>query len=306
MKLTLLVLAAGMGSRYGGLKQIDAIGPNGETIIDYNVYDAIRAGFDKVVFIIRKDIDQAFRETYSGKFEDKIEVDYVYQELDELPKGYAVPEGRSKPWGTGHALLMAKDAVKEPFVMINADDFYGPSSFQLAADFLRANADQNPNLYAMIAFELTKTLSSKGAVTRGVCKADDNGFLETVNESFQIERLNGKIKYEDAEGNESFLTGKEIVSVNMFGLTPAIFEHLEAGFREFLDEKRETPKAEFLIPQLINELVQKGLVRVKVLESHEKWLGVTYQEDKPIVKSGIGELIDSGKYPADLWGAQTA
>jgi UTP-glucose-1-phosphate uridylyltransferase len=296
-KPTLLVMAAGMGSRYGGLKQIDPVGPNGETIIDYSIYDALRAGFGKLVFIIRQDIEAQFREIIGARFEQRIAVEYVFQELDKLPPGFAVPSGRTKPWGTTHAILMAAESVREPFAAINADDFYGAEGYCLLAQHF---ASGSPD-YAMVGFILRNTLSDFGSVARGVCRVDDDGFLQTVSELTKIERDGAAAKNTDATGQITRLTGDEAVSMNMWGFTPALFAQLQTGFTAFLKKNGGELKSESYIPSAVNELVVAGRARVKVLRTNDSWFGVTYREDRPRVVENIRQLIARGDYPEKLW-----
>ncbi len=300
MKPTLLVLAAGIGSRYGGLKQIDPVGPSGEIIIDYSIYDAIRAGFGKVVFVIRRDIEKTFRECIGSRFESKIKTEYVFQEIDRLPPGFKVPEGRQKPWGTGHAILMAKDSVKEPFAVINADDFYGRCGYELLAKELSKSATGVVDEYYMVGFKLENTLSEFGFVARGVCKTDSRGYLVEVVERTKIEKIEGGAKFTDEAGNTIKLSGNEMVSMNMWGFTPSLFGHLEKQFVDFLGANIGNLKAEFFIPTVVGNLVNTEKARVKVLESKDQWFGVTYREDKPVVVENIRRLISSGAYPEKL------
>ena len=290
-------MAAGMGSRYGGLKQIDPVGPNGETIIDYSIYDALRAGFGKLVFIIRQDIEAQFREIIGARFEQRIAVEYVFQELDKLPPGFAVPSGRTKPWGTTHAILMAAESVREPFAAINADDFYGAEGYCLLAQHF---ASGSPD-YAMVGFILRNTLSDFGSVARGVCRVDDDGFLQTVSELTKIERDGAAAKNTDATGQITRLTGDEAVSMNMWGFTPALFAQLQTGFTAFLKKNGGELKSESYIPSAVNELVVAGRARVKVLRTNDSWFGVTYREDRPRVVENIRQLIARGDYPEKLW-----
>jgi len=292
MQPTLLVLAAGIGSRYGGLKQIDPVGPNGETIIDYSVYDAMRAGFGKLVFVIRRDIENLFRESIEGRFAKRLPVECVFQELDELPSGFIAPQARTKPWGTGHAILAADSAVHEPFAAINADDFYGRSSFHVLADYLMGR----PLDYAMVGFKLANTLSEHGAVSRGVCECEADGALREVNELTKIARTDGGIQSAERE-----LSGEEIVSMNFWGFTPAIFSQLRERFAAFLRQQGDDPKAEFFIPSVLNELIASGQARVRVLSTSDVWFGVTYQKDKARVAEGIRQMIARGIYPERLW-----
>ncbi len=293
---TLLVLAAGMGSRYGGLKQIDPVGPAGETIIDYSVYDAIRAGFGSLVFVIRRDIERAFRETIGRRFEDKVAVDYVFQELTKVPPGFSVPTARSKPWGTAHAILMGAEAVSRPFAVINADDYYGRASYEVLAQHL-TSPEPDP---AMVGFVLENTLSEFGSVSRGVCKTSADSYLESVVELTRIEPSAQGIHYQDAAGEAQPLSGKELVSLNMWGFTPSIFRALHEQFASFLTAHGQDPKAEFFIPSVINELVNQAQSRVKVLRTTASWFGITYKEDRPRVVESIGNLVSQGEYPNPL------
>lgn len=299
IKPTLLVLAAGIGSRYGGLKQVDKIGPSGETIIDYSVYDAARAGFGKVVFVIRKSIEEEFKEVFDNRFGSRIEVDYVFQELDNLPEGYTVLPERVKPWGTCHAVLMAIDRVKEPFAVINADDFYGAEAFETIADFLTDNSIPASE-FGMVGYHLNKTLSEHGYVSRGVCQTDENGYLEDVVEREKIGYHNGSIAYE-LDDKYIELTGNEIVSMNFWGFQPSYFNLMKDQFTEFLKENINKPKSEFYIPYSVNKLINENKIKLKVLESDAKWFGVTYKEDKPVVIQKIKELVDKVVYPSKLW-----
>jgi len=296
-KPTLLVLAAGMGSRYGGLKQIDPVGPAGETIIDYSVFDALRAGFGKLVFVIRKDIEQQFREIVGARFEKRIAVKYAFQELDKLPPGCSLPAGRTKPWGTTHAILMAENVVKEPFAAINADDFYGQQAYQLLAKHLTSGTTD----YAMVGFILRNTLSQFGSVARGVCRVDENNHLKSVVEMMKIESDGGGAKNTDADGKITRLTGDEAVSMNFWGFTPALFPQLHMQFDAFLKQSGHELKSECYIPSTVNELVVAGQAKVKVLRTNDSWFGVTYREDRAQVIESIRQLIAQGKYPEKLW-----
>ncbi len=299
MQATLLVLAAGMGSRYGGLKQLDELGPNGESIIDYSVYDAIDAGFGKVVFVIRPSFAEQFKAQYEPKFGDKIKIEYVFQELDKLPKGYKVPEGREKPWGTGHAMLMAKDAIQGSFAIINADDFYGREAYKAVVDFL--NKSTNENEYAMVGYALDNTLSEHGTVSRGVCEQDANNNLKNIVERTKIGYLDGKVVYYDGDKTTE-LTGKEPVSMNFWVFKNSFFKALENEFELFLKEKGNEMKSEFYFNAPADKMIKQGKANVKVIACDTKWFGVTYQEDKPLVQKSIQTLIDKGVYPANLWG----
>lgn len=303
MKPTLVVLAAGMGSRYGSLKQMDGVGPNNEAIIDYSIYDAIRAGFGKVVFVIRHDFEKDFKEVFSSdRFENKIEVEFVFQELDYLPKGFTVPQGRTKPWGTNHAILMAAPAVHTPFAVINADDFYGAEGYQVLAEHLRS-LDTKPGQYSMVGYNLKNTLSDFGTVSRGECHVDLDGNLKSMTERTAIKRdEDGKVRFKDENGSQE-ISENTPVSMNLFGFTPDYFEESERLFKEFLSDTKnmENPKAEFFIPFVVNTLIAKGKAHMKVLSSDAVWFGVTYKEDKPEVMAKIKKLIAEGKYPEKLW-----
>ncbi|HTW60572.1 MAG TPA: sugar phosphate nucleotidyltransferase [Terracidiphilus sp.] len=294
---TLLILAAGMGSRYGGLKQIEPVGPSGEAIIDYSIYDALRAGFGRLVFVIRKEIEQPFRETVGARFEKRIAVNYVFQELDRIPAPFPVPAGRTKPWGTTHAILMAADQIHEPFAAINADDFYGAASYRLLAQHLRPGVED----YAMVGFILRNTLSEFGSVARGICRIDDEDHLESVVEMTAIARDGAAIRNTDAEGRITPLTGDEPVSMNMWGFTSRIFPQLRERFEVFLRLSAADLKRECYIPSTVNELVAAGEARVKVLRTPDAWFGVTYREDHPRVVESIRRLIRAGAYPERLW-----
>ena len=293
----LLVLAAGLGSRYGGLKQIDPVGPNGETIIDYSIYDALRAGFGKLVFVIRRDLEAAFKEAIGARFERRIPVAYVFQELDQLPPGFSPPPGRKKPWGTGHAILTGAEAIHEPFGVINGDDFYGQRSFELLAHQLASGTRD----YTMVGFVLRNTLSEFGFVARGLCRTNAGGFLETVTELTRIEPDGSGARHTDAGGQVHALTGDEIVSMNMWGFTPSIFDHLRREFVAFLQAHPGDEKTEFFIPSAVNTLINRGQERLKVLRTPDSWFGVTYREDRPRVTESIRRLIQQGQYPERLW-----
>lgn len=301
MKPTLFVLAAGMGSRYGGLKQLDGLGPNGETIMDYSIYDAVRGGFGKVVFVIRHSFEEDFREKIIKKYENQIPVELVFQELDYLPEGFALNPERVKPWGTNHAVLMGKDVIKEPFAVINADDFYGKESYKILADYLKG-LENKKNDYCMVGYRLGNTLSESGSVARGVCETNAEGYLTTVVErTYIIRDTDGVIKYKDE--NESLVAAGENtpVSMNMWGFTPEYFEYSENQFIQFLKDNAENIKAEYFIPLVVNNLINSGTARVKVLDTPSKWFGVTYADDRQSVVDKIQELIDKGEYPNKLW-----
>ena len=299
MKPTLVILAAGMGSRYGGLKQIDGVGPSGETIIEYSIYDAIRAGFGKVVFIIRKDIEEAFRNHLGQKFAQHIEIAYVHQELDIIPDGLTLPAERKKPWGTGHAMMMCKDAVKEPFAIINADDFYGKEAFQIMAAFLQT-VEPGDKQYSMVGYPLELTLSDFGSVSRGECETDSNGYLQKVTERVAIQKEGKEIVYQDGD-QRVVLDPDTTVSMNFWGFTPSIFSYTESFFRDFFAEKGDLPKSEFYIPIIVTRMIEEKGAKLKVLKSSTRWFGVTYKEDKPYVVQQIRNLVDSGDYPENLW-----
>jgi dTDP-glucose pyrophosphorylase len=296
-KPSLLVLAAGMGSRYGGLKQMDPVGPAGQTIIDYAIYDALRAGFAKLVFVIRRDLEQPFREIVGQRFEKRLPVHYVFQELGDLPPGFSVPPHRAKPWGTTQAVLAGQSAIQEPFAAINADDFYGAQSFRLLARHLSSGSED----YAMAAFTLRQTLSEFGSVARGVCEVGPDGYLKSVVELTRIEHDGAEVKNTDAAGGVARLTGEEAVSLNCWGFTPAVFPLLKAKFSAFLEKNGRDEKAECYIPSTVNELVVAGQARVKVLRTGDPWFGVTYREDRPRVVESIRQLVSRGDYPERLW-----
>lgn len=295
---TLLVLAAGIGSRYGGLKQMDQVGPSGETIIDYSIYDAVRAGFGKVVFVIRRDIENDFKKIFINKLKDRIEVDYVFQETNMVPKGVSFSSGRNKPWGTGHAVLVAEQKINGPFAVINADDFYGSGSYRIMADFLTSSSDDAE--YSMVGYRLDRTLSDHGYVARGVCEAGHESYLRIVNERTRIEIEQGEIIFTD-DGLITRLTGNETVSMNFWGFKKPVFEHLNKYFTQFVIENSDDPKAEFFIPLLITGLIEEDKVKVKILKTDESWFGITYREDKPGVIENIKELVRKGVYPSKLW-----
>jgi dTDP-glucose pyrophosphorylase len=298
MKPTLLILAAGMGSRYGGQKQTDEFGPHGETITDYSIYDALKAGFGKVVFVIAPRMEEEFNESYIKRFPSDLQVEYVLQDVKNVPDGFTVPESRVKPWGTAHAVLMAKDAIREPFAVINADDFYGRESYRIMLDFLMHS---KPGEYCVLGYTLSKTVSEHGSVARGVCGTDENGFLTAIVERTKIFSGKDRIWYEDENGNEHNLAPSEKVSMNLFGFTPDVFGHLEKLFRDYIAENINSAKAEFFIPYVADRLIRNGDASFKVLSTPESWFGVTYQEDRPHVLAMIENLVKQGKYPAPLW-----
>lgn len=301
MKPTLLVLAAGMGSRYGGLKQLDGLGPNGETIMDFSIFDAARAGFGKVVFVIRHAFEQDFREKVISKYKDAIKVEVVFQELDSLPEGFSLHPERVKPWGTNHAILMGKEAVKEPFAVINADDFYGKESFQILADALK-KMEGKRDQYCMVAYRLGNTLSESGHVSRGVCNKNAQNHLTTVVEHYEVQRKGNEVVFKNQEtGNYDTIDENLPVSMNMWGFTPDYFEHSDADFKEFLTKNADNIKAEYGIPTMVNRLIQEGTSTIDVLETPCKWFGVTYKEDRPSVVEKIQQLINEGVYPNKLF-----
>lgn len=303
MKPTLFLLAAGMGSRYGGLKQLDGLGPNGETIMDYSIYDAIRAGFGKIVWVIRKDFEEQFRTQILSKYEDKIPCELVFQGLDVLPEGFKCPEGRVKPWGTNHAVLMGKDTIREPFCVINCDDFYGRDAFAAIGKFLSALPEGSTGKYAMVGFRCCNTLSENGSVARGVCEYDAQHHLTDVVERTEIMRVDGPICFKDEKGEWQPLPENVPVSMNMWGFTPDYFEHSEAYFKEFLSDPKnmENLKAEFFIPLMVNKLITEGTATVEVLDTTSKWFGVTYAADRPDTVARIAQLVEAGEYPEKLF-----
>lgn len=300
MKPTLFVLAAGMGSRYGGLKQLDGLGPNGETIMDYSIYDAIKSGFGKLVFVIRKSFEKEFVEKIASKYDKHIPVEVVFQEITDLPEGFVVHPERVKPWGTNHAVLMGKDVIKEPFAVINADDFYGCDGFMTLAGFLQ-NLNGSKNHYCMVGYRLCNTLSESGAVARGVCETDKNGFLTSIVERTHIERKDGKIQYKDAENYWFELAENTPVSMNMWGFTPEYFEYSAQYFIKFLELNQSNLKAEYFIPLMVDHLINNKTADVKVLDTTAKWFGVTYAEDRDSVVAKLQDLVDKGEYPTPLW-----
>lgn len=301
----LVIMAAGIGSRFGGgIKQLEPMGPGGEIIMDYSIHDALEAGFNKIVFIIRKDLEQDFREIIGRRIEKIAPVEYVYQELDRLPEGYTVPEGRKKPWGTGHAVLMVKDLVKDPFMVINADDYYGKEGFRKLHDYMVRDMDTQSDVYeiCMGGFILANTLSENGTVTRGVCQMNPDGTLKSVEETYGIQVKDGRLEASDVDGNPVQVSLDQHVSMNMWGLPPRFLDELEKDFPRFLDNIREGDlKAEYLLPTIIGNLVRAGRARVRVLETRDKWFGVTYREDKEAVVAAIRRLIADGVYKEHLY-----
>ena len=303
MKPTLVLLAAGMGSRYGGLKQLDGLGPNGETIMDYSIYDAIKAGFGKIAFIIRKDFEQDFRDKVLSKYEGHIPAELCFQALDDLPEGFTVPEGRQKPWGTSHAVLMAKDVVKEPFCVINCDDFYNRDAVMVIGKYLSELPEGAKNKYAMVGFRVGNTLSDNGTVARGICSKDAAENLTTVVERTEIMRVDGKVSYKDENGAWVAVEDNTPVSMNMWGFTPDYSEYSEEYFKEFLSDPKnmENLKAEFFIPLMVNKLINDKTATVQVLDTTSKWFGVTYAADRPSVVAKIQQLVVDGVYPENLF-----
>ncbi len=302
MKPTLLILAAGIGSRYGGLKQLDQIGPSGETIIDYSIYDAIRAGFGKVMFIIKESIEDDFKETFVERLKDKIAIDYVFQETWMVPEGIVIPDNRSKPWGTGHAVMMADGKINGPFAVINADDFYGLGAFMTLADYYRDWTPEKATDYCMVGYRVANTLSEFGAVSRGVCLPDACSFLIDVVERTHIERREAGIVYKNEHDQFVTIPGDSIVSMNFWGFTPSFFSFLTKGFESFIKKNAENLKAEFYIPTLVNDLIRSQQATVRILQSNEQWFGMTYIEDRDAVVKSIRELVRKGIYPENLWG----
>lgn len=298
IKPALVILAAGMGSRYGGLKQIDGVGPAGEAIIEYSIYDAIRAGFGKVVFVIREDIETAFKAKFANKFDDKIEIAYAFQAVDTPIKGLEEMPEREKPWGTAHAVLVAKDVVNEPFCVINADDYYGATAFQSIADFLREKC--TPDHASMVGYELLKTLSDHGSVNRGVCEMNEEGLLTDTNERTKITKEAEGIFYQENDSKHP-LDRDSLVSMNLWGFHPSIFETMRVQFIDFVKETVGQPKAEFFIPLVVNQQIKTGEAKVSVLPNSERWYGVTYKEDKPMVEKAFAAMTEEGKYPTPLW-----
>ncbi|HSB92166.1 MAG TPA: sugar phosphate nucleotidyltransferase [Flavitalea sp.] len=298
MQPTLLILAAGMASRYGSMKQIQSFGPGGETIMDYSIYDAMRAGFKKVVFIIRESFAQEFKDIFEPKLKGKIETDYVYQDLNSFLEGRSVPEGRTKPWGTAHAVLCAKDAIKEPFAVINADDFYGRDAFEKAYRFLTGECSSDT--YSIIGYELTKTLSENGTVNRGVCQVDESGNLTSIAERLNISMKDGKILCDDNQEPRELPLDSQ-VSMNFWNFHPSIFQYSQELFTKFLDNESSNPKAEFFIPIVADQFINEGAGKIRVIPTSAQWFGVTYKEDAPEVKAQLDELVAAGQYPKHLW-----
>jgi NDP-sugar pyrophosphorylase family protein len=299
MEPTLVIMAAGMASRYGSMKQIQEFGPGGATIMDYSIYDAIKAGFKKVVFIIRRDFAEDFKNIFEPKLKGKIKTEYVYQEMDKYIDGFSVPPDRAKPWGTAHAILCAQDAVKEPFAVINADDFYGNDAFQKAYNFLVKDCKED--VYALIGYELAKTLSENGSVSRGVCEIDENGNLIGINERLKIYRENAKMVYEETDGTKNEVPENAKASMNFWCFHPSIFAFLQRKFKEFLEKNISNPKSEYLIPFAADQFIKEGDGVIKVIPTSSQWFGVTYKEDAPVVKRNLNKLVEEGAYPVNLW-----
>lgn len=305
MKTTLIIMAAGIGSRFGGgIKQLEKMGPNGEIIMDYSIYDAVEAGFDKVVFIIRKDIEADFKEIIGNRIGKQVEVDYVFQDINDIPEGFTVPEGRTKPWGTGQAVLCCKGVVKEPFLVINADDYYGKEAFVKIHEYLVEDREKTDKMdICMAGFILENTLSDNGGVTRGICALDEQKNLIGITETYNIQKTeNGPAAVEEETGEKTALDEKTLVSMNMWGLTPEFLEVLESGFRKFLSEtKPEELKKEYLLPTVVDNMIKEGTAQVAVLKTHDTWFGVTYQEDKEKVMESFKELVRKGIYKEQLF-----
>lgn len=300
MKPTLLVLAAGMGSRYGGLKQLDGVGPSGQTIMDYSIYDAIRSGFGRVVFVIRHDFEQDFRDKILSKYEGKIPVDLVFQSIDALPEGYTVPEGRQKPWGTNHAVLMSADTIREPFAVINADDFYGRDAFEVIAHEL-TRENRKPGEYCMVGFRVGNTMTENGSVSRGVCTAKDGNLATVVERTAIAYDKDHRITFTDEEGKTQYLEPDVPVSMNFWGLTPDYFDLSKREFRRFLDKYIEKPKSEFFIPSVVDKLIRGGEATVRLLDTNAEWFGVTYPEDRQAVVDKLAHLHATGEYPEKMF-----
>jgi len=299
MRPTLLILAAGLGSRYGSLKQIDKIGPSGERIIDYSVYDAVKAGFGKIVYVIRKNFKKEFQEVILDVLPSEINTEVVCQEIDSVPSKITYSKERTKPWGTGHALLTASSAIDEPFAVINADDFYGAESFKVAADYL--NSIETENEYALIGYRIKNTLSEYGSVSRGVCEINNNKYLSSIIERTEINSVDSNIQFKNENGKWELLTGDEIVSMNMFAFTPLVFNYFKKDFKKFIEENRENLKTEFYLPSVIDNLIKSNRAKVEVLETNANWFGLTFPEDKPIARKRISDLVEKGNYPSKLW-----
>lgn len=303
MQPELVVMAAGVGSRFGGLKQLEPVGPGGEKLIDYSIYDALRAGVERVVFVIRRDMEEDFRELIGSRFAARVEIVYAYQELEPVPPWFTLPTGRVKPWGTGHAVLAAQRAVRGPFLVINADDFYGAAAFRQAADFLRLPAAPPPQRWCMVGYRLANTLSEHGAVSRGVCEVTADGLLKEIVEHTSLVPCDGGARANAAGSHDAVLAGDTPVSMNFWGFTPALFSCLEERFARFLRERGHDLKAELYIPAVVNDLVREGVATVRVLDSPEPWFGMTYRDDRDAVAARLRDLTARGEYPPRLWTA---
>jgi NDP-sugar pyrophosphorylase family protein len=301
MKPSLVILAAGMGSRYGSLKQVDRIGPSGETIIEYSLYDALRAGFGKVIMVVRKEFVNDFKDLILKNAMNKADIDFAFQELENIPEGLSLPPDRAKPWGTGHALLAARNKISTPFAVINADDFYGADSYKITADFLTQPREKSIDTYCIIGYTLENTLSESGHVSRGICMTDENGFLKSIVEHKKICRRDNAIISQIDETHTAEFTGKEIVSMNLMGFTPSLFHPLDSHFRTFIRYNIDNLSAEFYLPTVVNEMVKESKARIKVLKTTDKWFGITYKEDRPIVINCLIKLLETGAYPMNLW-----
>jgi NDP-sugar pyrophosphorylase family protein len=301
MKPSLLILAAGMGSRYGSLKQVDRFGPSGETIVEYSIYDALRAGFEKIILVVRREFFNDFKDLILNRAMKKVDIDFVFQELDDIPNGLVVPPGRAKPWGTGHAVLVAQEKIQTPFAVINADDFYGASSYKIIADFLTNMQQKGIDNYCIIGYTLENTLSESGHVSRGICAVDGDGFLTGITEHKKIYREGNAIRSRISEDNVTTFTGREIVSMNLMGFMPSLFSHLKEQFASFIKDNVDNISAEFYLPSVMNEAVKTGRARAEVLKTPEKWFGVTYKEDRDMVTNNLIRLLEAGVYPVNLW-----
>jgi NDP-sugar pyrophosphorylase family protein len=301
MKPSIVILAAGMGSRYGSLKQVDRFGPSGETIVEYSIYDALRAGFGKIVMVVRKEFVNDFKDLILRNAMTKADIEFAFQELENIPDGLSVPPDRAKPWGTGHAVLVARKNISTPFAVINADDFYGTASYKVMADFLIQPPEESMDIYCIAGYTLENTLSESGHVSRGVCMTDENGFLKSISEHKKIFRRGNAIISQFDETHTAEFTGREIVSMNLMGFTPSLFHYLDAQFRTFIQDNIDNLSAEFYLPAVVNNVVKEGKARVKVLQTTEKWFGVTYKEDRPMVINSLIKLLEAGVYPVNLW-----
>ena len=303
MKPTLLILAAGLGSRYGSMKQTESFGPSGETITDYSIFDALKSGFDKIVFVISPAMENEFKTSYVKKFPSSLNIDYVIQGIDTIPAGYQIHPERKKPWGTAHAVLMSAPKIREPFAVINADDFYGRGAYQQVAEFLTSLKEKDMLEFCLAGYRITNTLSEHGTVSRGLCETYENRYLTHIVERTKIKKEGDNIVYLDDEGNSHPVSEKSPVSMNLFGFTPGIFTHLERYFTEFLKAKSMDPKAEIYLPIVVQRMIDENIARTKVLDIDEQWFGVTYKEDRPKVLKSINQLVEAGVYPDDLWGS---